>query len=255
MSARIIAGFGWGELLSPRYVLGAARHVMRMVWRHPMLRVLFILLLCLDGTLMALHWVHELGLDRGIAPAWLDRSRLDLDRHGSFSMMFDHAKSSVTVVLLGRSWWLTRAPAYLCSAVAFLIVLWVSASSEHAVLGEKIAKMTGLDTIYPEMGNHMIEAAFLAVVGLTLLGLIVIGALRSEGTHSVIAAAMAVAVAGLGFFAGGLDLFHALMFFELGKYAGISAFIEEAGEAVMLTIGCLFAAVAASRCAKLSRVR
>jgi hypothetical protein len=250
---RLIARLRWRELLSPRYAYAAAAHTARLVWRDPVLRAVLILVLAVDGAFILLHWYQELDLDTKYRLAWLDPAKLNMIKRDSYLTVFDHLKAIATVIFLARAWVATRAAAYVCSGLAFLVVLLISTSVLHANLAERLARFSGLVAVYPEMASHMVEAAILAAIGALLLALIAIGALRSEGIHSVFAVAMAVAIAGIGFFAGGVDLFHALMFFELRDIVRVLAFIEEAGEAVVQSVACLFAAAIASRCAPLGR--
>lgn len=246
---RLLARLGWRELFSPRYIAGAAAHVARLIRRDPVLRAIFVILLAIDATLMLLHWYRELGLDSTYPIAFLDVAKLNMIRHDSYVTSVDLVKSAATVMFLVVAWIATRAVAYLCIGLAYAIVILFGTTVFHADLGVRIARYTGLASVYPEMGDHMAEGIVLAIIGAALLLLIALGILRSRGIHSVFAAAMVVAIIALGFFAGGMDLFHALIFFEMQNYVHIIAFVEEAGEALAQTMGCVFAAAIARRCA------
>ncbi|MDH3232373.1 MAG: hypothetical protein OEQ29_02520 [Alphaproteobacteria bacterium] len=246
---RLLAALGWRELFSPRYLAGAATHVARLIRRDPVPRAILVTLLAIDATLMLLHWYRELGLDSTYPIAFLDVAKLNMIRHDSYVTSVDLVKSAATAAFLVVAWIATRAVAYLSIGLAYAIVIVFGTTVFHVDLGVRIARYTGLANLYPEMGDHMAEGVVLAIIGAVLLLLIALGVVRSRGIHSVFAVAMAVAIVALGFFAGGMDLFHALIFFELQDYVHILAFVEEAGEALAQTTGCVFAVAIARRCA------
>lgn len=146
-----------------------------------------------------------------------------------------------------RAYAISRQPVYAGAAAVLAAVSAIGGLRLHVWIGALIGARLGLQARYPEMAPHMGEALGVAAAGVFLLLPLLFAAARSTGWHAGLGVVLALLFVIMGFFAGGIDLLHALLFFESVWLVWALQVIEELGELATLTILCAVAATAARR--------
>jgi hypothetical protein len=203
------------------------------------------LVLLIDVGFLVLHVGHILD-GEGIRPApFFKDPRFDLMEPANYAALFKIFLAGLLLIFFLRAFTLSWQPIYFVGALVIVGVSVVGALALHAWAGEIIGERLGLVAKYPEMGPHMGEAMAVAAVGGLIFLLLVAAAWLSRGWHRGFGKAVIVLFLILGFFAGGIDLLHALTFYENVWLVWGLQVLEDAGELGTLTVLCAVGAVAA----------
>jgi len=216
-----------------------------MVRRDRLVVWIACLVLVIDVGFLVFHVGHILNREGMWPVAFFNDPRFDLMEPANYAALFKIFMAGLLLVFFLRAFTLSWQPIYVVGALVIAAVSAVGAFALHARAGEIIGTRLGLVAKYPEMGPHMGEAMAVAAVGGGIFLLLFVSAWLSRGWHRGFAKVVIVLFIVLGFFAGGIDLLHALTFYENAWLVwGLQVF-EDAGELGTLTILCAVAAVAA----------
>jgi len=216
-----------------------------MVRRDRLVVWIACLVLVIDVGFLILHVGHILN-GEGMWPApFFNDPRFDLMESENYAALFKIFLAGLLLVLFLRAFTLSWQPIYVVGALVIVAVSAIGAFAFHAWAGEVIGGRLGLVAKYPEMGRHMGEAMAVGTVGGGIILLLVAAAWLSKGWHRGFGKVAIVLFLILGFFAGGIDLLHALTFYENVWLVWGLQVLEDAGELGTLTILCAVAAVAA----------
>jgi hypothetical protein len=200
-----------------------------------------------DAGFLFLHVGHILSTEGMWPVAFFNDPRFDLMESENYAALFKVFMVGLLVIFFSRAFVLSRQPIYAVGVLVILVVAAIGGFALHAWAGELIGERLGLVARYPEMGRHMGEAMAVGATGALIFVALIAAAWLSSGWHRGFGKVVIVLFIVLGFFAGGIDLLHALLFYENVWLVWGLQVLEDAGELGSLTMLCAVAAVAARR--------
>jgi hypothetical protein len=224
---------------------GSAAAFLAMVRRDRLVVVITCLVLVIDVGFLLLHVGNILTIEKMWPYQFFANPRFDLMESENYAALFKVFMAGLMTIFFLRAFALSRQPIYAAGAGVIIAVAAIGGFAIHAWAGELLGERLGLVARYPEMGRHMAEAMVVAVVGGLIFLLLVGAAWLSTGWHRGFGKVVIVLFIVLGFFAGGVDLMHALLFYENIYLVWALQVIEDAGELSSITMLCAVAAVAA----------
>ncbi|HUT48798.1 MAG TPA: hypothetical protein VM325_05630 [Alphaproteobacteria bacterium] len=201
----------------------------------------------IDLAFVLLHVGHILSTEKIWVVDALRNPRFDLMEEDNYAALFKIVLAGLLAAFLIRAYVISRQPVYAGAAAVLAALVAIGGLRLHVWIGSLIGARLGLQARFPEMAPHMGEALGVAAAGVLLLWLLLFAAARSAGLHAGVGVVLALLFVIMGFFAGGIDLLHALLFFESVWLVWALQVIEETGELATLTILCAVAAAAARR--------
>jgi len=227
--------------------IGSVAGFLAMVRAERLIVTIACLVLVIDLGFLLLHVGHIFSTEGMWPVAFLRNPRFDLMEPANFAALFKVFMAALMVFFFLHAFALSRQPIYAAGVAVVVAVAAIGGLALHARAGEAIGALLGLVARYPEMGPHLGEAMAVGVVGSLLFLLLLVCALRSSGWHRGAGIVIVALFVILGFFAGGIDLLHALMFYESVWLVWGLQVLEDAGELGSITALCAVAAVSARR--------
>jgi len=203
--------------------------------------------LLIDIGFLVLHVGHILTTERMWSIAFFKDDRFDLMEPYNYAALFKVVMAGLMLIFFLRAFTLSWQPIYAAGSLVIVALAAIGGFALHARAGEIIGARLGLVAKYPEMGPHMGEAMAVAVAGGLIFLMLIAAVWLSKGWHRGFGKTVIVLFIVLGFFAGGIDLLHALTFYESEYLVWALQVLEDAGELGTVTVLCAVAAVAARR--------
>ena len=177
----------------------------------------------------------------GYGPSLYFHKEMLLTTDGGHPELFGYAQTLLLVVLFVRLLRWTRQPIYLVLGLIFLVVLLDDALQLHEVAGVYLSEELGLPKLFGVRRRDVGEVVAYGILGAVTLPLLVYGLFRSRAEHRGNGLAFMIPLGGLAFCAIGVDLVYRMLK-DLFKAAGVLIdAIEDGGELVTITLGCLLA--------------
>ena len=201
--------------------------------------VLFALsLFCMDVTLLTVHVLGVLireGLFGTPSPNVLLDWRIDED--SAWPEFYEYTKTILIAAFALACMKFRGAKTYGPIVFTAFILLFDNSFQIHESSKSIIIPIFGLS-------HGSAELAYIIMVGLVLLGFLLYGVTKAADDDRVVLWSFIAIFAVLGGFGGGVDFLHNQIGWRSSSLDYILAFIEDGGELVTLSLGCILLAAA-----------
>jgi len=200
--------------------------------RLDLLRHLLLLLLAADLLFVLMHVIRA-------NTTLITSSMYALTREKGYAEAFQYIKLYWIILAAAGLLWRTRAPVYASWVVVFGYLLVDDALQVHESAGKIIAANWGFRVLLGLRAVDSGELVVSAIAGLSLLGLVWGGYLRSGRDAQNASKDFLVLIAALAFFGVGFDVLHQLV--RTTRLDELFTIAEDGGEMVVVSIACAYA--------------
>jgi hypothetical protein len=193
--------------------------------------------LSVDIVFIFLYVVHGLRLDFPITQQIARNQQFSLAEKGGYAEIFEYLKLLGSVAGMGRLAWAKRRLLYGIGTLLFAFLLFANVSALHNEIGRAMADAYTFGALAPALEEGAVQLAFWTVVG---AGVALAGGFaywREDAAIRALARAVALGLAGLGFFGVVLDALPVIVGAEATSpfLKGALTLVEDGGELIMLS--------------------
>jgi hypothetical protein len=195
---------------------------------------LLLLLLSADLVFIVLHIVY-------VETGWLRGWPASLEADRGLPEAFQYIKQLWIAIAFATTCWRARVGLYGCWAMVFAFLLVDDAAQLHESVGAWLGREYSLPAVLGLRSDDLGELLFAGAVGLSLLVLVGIAALRADTQQRRICRDTLLLVGALAFLGVLVDMAHVIAYFKGSLWAQVLLLVEDGGEMLVMSMLTAFA--------------